>query len=94
MSASWWSADGSGVILTVRVVPGARRSEVAAGSGDTLRIRVAAPAHDGKANAELQRFVAKLFGVKRSAVTVVRGERSRDKVLHVAGVSSPPHGVA
>jgi len=76
--------------LSVRVTPGARRSEVIDASGDRLRIRVAAPALEGRANAEVERFVAALFGVRRSAVSLVRGERSRDKTLRIAGIESPP----
>lgn len=76
--------------MSVRVTPGARRSEVIDASGDRLRIRVAAPALEGRANAEVERFVAALFGVRRSAVSLVRGERSRDKTLRIAGIESPP----
>jgi hypothetical protein len=60
------------------------------GTGDRLRLRVAAPATEGKANAAVERFVAGLFGVRRSAVTIVRGARSRDKAVRVAGVDRPP----
>ena len=79
-----------GVVVSLRVVPGARRSEVVGIAGAQLRVRIAAPAVDDKANAETQRFLAQLFGVRRSAVTFVRGQRSRDKVLRIAGVTAPP----
>ena len=59
-------------------------------SGERLRVRIAAPAVEGKANVELQRMIAKLFGVRRSAVLLVRGKRSREKTLWVAGISEPP----
>jgi uncharacterized protein (TIGR00251 family) len=88
--SGWWRRDDDGLVVAVRVVPGARRSEVVEASGVQLRVRIAAPAVDDKANVELQRFVADLFGVRRSAVTIVRGHRSRDKVLHVTGASAPP----
>jgi uncharacterized protein (TIGR00251 family) len=86
----WWTPDEDGLVVTLRVVPGARRSEVIDASGEQLRVRIAAPAVDDKANVELQRFVAELFGVRRSAVTLRRGHRSRDKVVHVSGASTPP----
>jgi uncharacterized protein (TIGR00251 family) len=91
---SWWSADDDGVVVSLRVVPGARRSEVVGISGTQLRVRIAAPAVDDKANAETQRYLAGLFGVRRSAVTLVRGQRSRDKVLHIAGVQAPPESLS
>jgi uncharacterized protein (TIGR00251 family) len=90
MPESWWSVEESGITIAVRVVPGARKSEVVEASQEALRIRIAAPARDGKANAEVQRFVAELFGVRRSAVSIVRGERSRDKVVEIAGLREPP----
>jgi hypothetical protein len=58
-----------------------------------MRVRVGAPAVEGQANVELRRFLAKLFGVRRSAVTLVRGQRSRDKVVHIAGIAAPPPGL-
>jgi uncharacterized protein (TIGR00251 family) len=86
----WAKVVDDGVVVSLRVQPGARRSEVVDAGGAQLRVRVAAPAIDGKANAETVRFVAELLGVRRSAVSLLRGERSRDKVLHVAGLGSVP----
>ena len=86
----WWTSEDGGLVVSLRVVPNARRSEVADVSDGRLRVRIAAPAVEGKANAEVQRFVAELFGVRRGAVTLRRGERSRDKTVHIAGLSEPP----
>jgi uncharacterized protein (TIGR00251 family) len=87
---AWWTVDEGGLVVALRVVPNARRSEVVGVADGRLRVRIAAPAIDGKANAEVQRFVAQLFNVRRGAVTLRRGERSRDKTVHVAGTSEPP----
>lgn len=70
-------------MLSIRVQPGAARSEVSGPYGDALRVRVAAPANDGKANTELVRFLAEALGVPRSAVSITRGSSSRDKVVRV-----------
>ncbi len=59
-------------------------------SPQRLRVRVSARAVDGQANTELRRFLAELFGVRRSAVTLRRGERSRDKSVRISGVTAPP----
>ena len=76
--------------MSVRVTTGARRSEVLGAVDGRLRVRVAAPAVEGKANLELQRTIAARFGVRRAAVTLVRGERAREKTLRVAGITEPP----
>lgn len=57
--------------------------------GDALKVRVAAPANEGKANAELVRFLARALEVSRSSVELLSGERSRDKVIRVPGNTDP-----
>ena len=52
--------------------------------GDALKFRLAAPPVDGKANAELLRYLAKSFGVPQRNVTLVRGDSSRHKVVRVS----------
>lgn len=84
MATPWARPTDNGWVLTVRAQPGASRSEVAGPYGDALRIRLAAPANDGKANAELVRFLAAALGVPPRTVTLVRGHGSRDKVVEVA----------
>ncbi len=84
MSFPWARLTDHGWVLTVRAQPGASRSEIAGPYGDALRIRLAAPANDGKANAELVRFLAAALGVAPRAVTLVRGHASRDKVVEIA----------
>jgi uncharacterized protein len=56
---------------------------------DRLRVRLAAPAFEGRANDELIRFMARELGVRRDDVTVVAGGKSRRKLLHVSGVTLP-----
>jgi uncharacterized protein (TIGR00251 family) len=92
---SWWvpARDGAAITISVRVTPGARRSELVAITSDRMRVRVGARAVEGKANAELERFVAELFGVRPSAVAVVRGGTAREKVLRVEGIAAPPPGL-
>lgn len=76
-----------GVLLNLRVSPGARDTSLEGLHGDkALKLRVAAPPVDGKANAEVERFLAKILDVSRSRVAVVKGAGSRDKVVLVQGV--------
>ena len=73
--------------LSVRVTTRAPRDELTGFRDDgVLLARISAPPVDGRANAALCRLVAKAAGVAPSRVAVVRGERSRDKVVRVVGV--------
>ena len=74
-------------VIRVRVQPRASRDEIAAWQDDALRVRVTAAPVDGDANAAVRRLVARSLGVAPSTVDVVRGHRSREKVLRVAGLS-------
>ncbi|MDI7245878.1 MAG: DUF167 domain-containing protein [Bacillota bacterium] len=73
--------------LSVRVKPRSSVSEVVGVEGGALVVRVAAPPVDGRANRAVCDLVAGLVGVGKSSVTVERGERSRDKVVAVEGIS-------
>lgn len=85
MSQPWARQTDTGWLLTIRAQPNASRSGVAGAYGDALRVRLAAPANDGKANAELVRFIAEALDVARRAVAITRGQKSRDKVVEVTG---------
>jgi uncharacterized protein (TIGR00251 family) len=74
--------------IEVRVIPRARRDEIAGERGGRLLIRLTAPPVDGAANAALCRLVARRVGVPGRRVSIVRGQASRDKVVHVEGVSA------
>lgn len=84
---SWLRADGDGVVLTLHIQPGAKKTEVAGLHGDALKIRLAAPPVDGKANEALIAFLAKALGVPKANVELVSGQTSRAKRLRVAGVA-------
>jgi uncharacterized protein (TIGR00251 family) len=73
--------------LSLRVAPGARRTEVVGRHGAGWKVRVAAPAEGGRANAALVALLAETLALPRSAVTLVSGAGSRDKLLEVAGIA-------
>lgn len=58
--------------------------------GERLKVRIAAPAVDGRANDALERYLAEALGVPRSAVRVVKGARSRDKAVAVDAPGAVP----
>ena len=80
--------SGAGCELTVLARPRARRTEFAGTHDGALRIRLQAPPTDGKANDELQKFLAGALGVPRSAVMLRRGVTSRRKTLFVKGLTA------
>ena len=79
------AADG-GFIFAVRVVPRASRNAIAGLHGDELKVQLTAPPVEGAANAALIAYLAERLGVRRSAVTIVGGDKSRRKQVRVEGV--------
>jgi uncharacterized protein (TIGR00251 family) len=75
--------------LTIRLQPRASRNAIVDEREGVVRVSVAAAPVDGQANAALCKLIAKRAGIARSRVSVIRGERSRDKVVRVYGVPPP-----
>ena len=73
--------------LAVKVVPNAPRSSVVGWVGDTLKVKVHAPALEGRANQALCEFLAEELGLRKSAVTLVQGAKPRLKLLEVSGLN-------
>jgi uncharacterized protein len=76
--------------VRVRLQPRARRTEIVGQRDGVLVVRVTAPPVDGRANDALRQLIAKRAGVGRDRVTIVRGARSREKVVRVEGVQQGP----
>ena len=77
-------------MLALHVQPGAARTAVAGLHGEAIKVRLAAPPVDGKANAELRRWLAEAFGVSLRNVVLVRGVTSRDKVVRIEAPARRP----
>lgn len=90
MAPAWLREEAGALLLTVHVQPGARRSEVAGVHGDAIKVRLAAPPIEGRANDELVRFLAQAFGVAQRQVVIVRGETSRRKVVRIDAPARRP----
>ncbi len=80
------ASDGA-VLIAVKTVPGSKRDQVAGVLGERLKVRVSQPPEGGKANRAICVLLAKELGIRPSAVSVVRGESSAEKVVRVEGVS-------
>ena len=73
--------------ISVRVHPGAARSEIAGFTDGVLRVRVAAPPVRGKANNELIALLSRALGVDKGRINIVLGHTSRSKLVAVVGLS-------
>lgn len=85
MAECWYRQQGDSISLTLHVQPGAKRSEVVGLHGDALKIKLAAPPIEGRANEALLRFIADLFEVPLRQVELKQGGQSRHKVVTVSG---------
>ncbi len=74
-------------ILAIKAIPNAPRSEVVGWLGEALKVKVHAPPVEGRANEALCDFLAEKLGLPRRAVTVQRGDTSRQKLLRVEGLT-------
>jgi hypothetical protein len=80
--------SGGGTAFMVRVVPKSSRNEVVEFMDDgTVRIHLTAPPVEGKANRLLIEFLSELFQVKPSRVAIVAGEKSKNKIVSIDGLS-------
>jgi uncharacterized protein (TIGR00251 family) len=86
----WYRKTPDGWLLTLHIQPGAKKSEVVGLHGDALKVRVASPPVDGKANEALIAFIADQFGLPKRAVQLVKGDTSRAKTVLVASAKADP----
>ena len=73
------------MIIKVRVIPNSKRNDVVSRIGSILRVKIAAPAVEGKANEELCDYLSDFFDVSRSNVLLRKGERGREKTIEITG---------
>ena len=74
--------------LRIRVIPNARKTVFAGRRDDEFVLRLCAPAIEGKANKAALEFIAEHFGIPRSRVTLVAGEKSRHKIFELVGLDA------
>ena len=73
--------------IRVHLIPNAKIDKVVGEHGEAIKIKLRAPAVEGKANAALRRFLAEKLSIPQRAIALERGERSRDKVIRIDGLS-------
>lgn len=90
MTPPWLRMHDSVVTLTLHVQPGAKRTEVIGLHGEALKVKLAAPPVEGKANEALLRFLADFFAVPLRQVELKQGGQSRHKVVAISGSKVDP----
>ena len=73
--------------IRIHVIPNAKIDKVVGEHGDAIKIKLRATAVEGKANTALRRFLAEKLSIPQRAIVLQRGERSRDKVIRIDGLS-------
>jgi len=79
--------SSGGASFAVKVHPRAKKNAVTGEFGDALKVSLTTPPIEGRANEACVEFFAKLLKVPQSSVTIASGQRSRNKVIRVAGVT-------
>ena len=77
-----------GIIFKVKVEPRSSRKGTSGPVGDVLKVRVNSPPVGGAANEELVEIISEEFGIKKSAIKIIRGQSSRNKVIEIEGIDS------
>jgi uncharacterized protein (TIGR00251 family) len=79
-----------GITIKVRVEPRSTRKGVAGIVGDALKIRLNSPPVGGAANKELVEILSEELGIRKTALNIIKGRSSRDKVIEIEGMKSLP----
>jgi hypothetical protein len=85
--------DNDSLILNIRVQPRASRTELAEIIGDEIKLRLTSAPVDGKANAQLIAYLAKTFGVAKSGISIISGEKGKNKRVRIQQPAKLPQGL-
>lgn len=84
----WLQEGKDAIVISLHVQPGAKRTEIVGEHGDALKLRLASPPVDGKANAVLIEFLAQRCGVPRLQIELISGAAARQKRVRIRGVTA------
>ncbi len=77
-----------GITIKIKVEPRSSRKGISGIVGDTLKVKVNSPPVGGAANEELIEILSDKFGVRKTAIKIIRGNSSKDKVVEIEGIES------
>ncbi len=87
-ASKWLQETKEGVVLTVKAVPRAAKSEIAGIDDEWIRVRIKAPPVDGKANEAIVKFFAEFFSLPKGSVSIVSGDTARLKRIKISGLAA------
>jgi uncharacterized protein (TIGR00251 family) len=73
--------------LRFHIVPNAKQNKVMGEHGDAVKVKLRATAVEGKANAALRSFLAEELKISERSILLERGQKSREKIIHIEGLS-------
>jgi len=79
-----------GIVIKVKVQPRSSKKGVSGVFGDSLKVKVNSPPVGGAANEELIEILSGELGVKKSAIKIIGGRASKDKIVEIEGIDSSP----
>lgn len=88
---TWFSKTATGYVVAVHAQPGAKRSEISGLHGERLKVRIAAPPLEGRANEALIELLAQRLGLPRSKLRVSKGLQGRTKLVEIADSDIDPN---
>ena len=91
--SGWFRFHGDVIKVSLYVQPGAKRNEIVGLHGDALKIKLAAPPIEGRANEALKKYLGKIFGVPLRNIELLHGDQSRHKVLSINGSLVDPDSI-
>lgn len=93
MHENWYSRQDNIVTVSIYVQPNAKNNVVVGLYGDALKIKLATPPIEGRANEALIKFLAQIFEIPKSSIRLTRGHTSRHKVLQIYGSQVDPQSL-
>ncbi len=81
---NWCRAEGGHILLHLHIQPGAKKTEITGLHGESLKIRLAAPPVDGRANESLIAFLAETLALPKNRIELISGQASRSKRIHLS----------
>jgi uncharacterized protein (TIGR00251 family) len=93
-SYTFYRWEGEDLILAVHIQPRSSESKIVGVHNQRLKIKIMAPPVDGRANAEIYQFLSKLFGVTKSQIVLLNGERGRDKRFRILAPKDLPEEIS
>lgn len=83
----YFKITGNDIIIKVKIVPGSSKNKIIGAYNDALKIAIAAPPVEGKANKKCITYLAKYFDVAKSKIEIISGKNSKNKLIKIYDIS-------